>query len=55
MKKNLTALLLIAVLLYVFGFSPLLTETYAQPNQKKIEVGEEITYVVKYLLLRLGK
>ena len=55
MKNNLTALLLIAVLLFVFGFSPLFTETYAQPNQKKIEVGEEITYVVKYLAFEIGE
>ena len=55
MKKNLTALLLIAVLLFVFTFSLLFTETYAQPNQKKIEVGEEITYVVKYLAFEIGE
>mgnify|MGYP003416898511 FL=1 len=55
MKNNLTALLLIAVLLFVFTFSLLFTETYAQPNQKKIEVGEEITYVVKYLSFEIGE
>ena len=55
MKNNLTALLLIAVLLFVFTFSLLFTETYAQPNQNKIEVGEEITYVVKYLSFEIGE
>jgi len=55
MKKILAAFLLISVLFFVFGLSEHCTNTFAQTNQKIIEVGEEITYVVKYLGFEIGE
>ncbi len=55
MKKIPAAFLLIAVLFFVFGLSEHRTNTYAQTNQKIIEIGEEITYVVKYLAFEIGE
>ena len=55
MKKNLAAVLLISFLLFVFVFTGFYSYTPVQYNQKKIEVGEEITYVVKYLAFEIGE
>jgi hypothetical protein len=55
MKKFLVVLLLIPVLLFVFGFSDFYKQTPVQSNQKIVEVGEEITYVVKYLAFEIGE
>ena len=40
---------------FVLGFSGFYNNTLLQSNQKKIEVGEEITYVVKYLAFEIGE
>lgn len=55
MKKFLVSRLLIPVLLLVLGLSNSYTQTALQPNKKIIEVGEEITYVVKYLAFEIGE
>jgi len=55
MKKIVAALILIPILPLGLGFSHFYNKTPVQPNQKIIEVGEEITYVVKYLAFEIGE
>jgi len=55
MKTFLVFVILILITLFVFGFSKSNKNNSAQSNQKIIEVGEEITYVVKYLAFEIGE
>ena len=55
MIKYLAAFFIGIVCLSLFGFSYLSDKTKLNRNPKKIEVGEEITYVVKYLAFEIGE
>jgi hypothetical protein len=55
MKKFLVPVTIFFSLVFVLGFSGFYNNTPVQSNQKKIEVGEEITYVVKYLAFEIGE
>lgn len=53
MIKYSAALFFIFSIVLVFGFSEI--NIPPQYHQKKIDVGEEITYVVKYLAFEIGE
>ena len=55
MIKYLASIFLIVCILFVFGFSWFFPNAPIQNNQKIIDVGEEITYVVKYLAFEIGE
>jgi hypothetical protein len=55
MIKYISGLLLGIYLLFQFGFSELKSNLILESNPKKLEVGEEITYVVKYLAFEIGE
>lgn len=55
MIKYLSALFIGIVIVFLFGFSNTNNQKAFQSNLKKIEVGEEITYVVKYLAFEIGE
>jgi hypothetical protein len=55
MKKYLAVLMHFAIICCVFGFSISDKNVPVKSNQKKIDVGEEITYVVKYLAFEIGE
>ncbi len=55
MIKYLAALFFISSIVLVFGFSAININKPPQYHQKKIDVGEEITYVVKYLAFEIGE
>ena len=55
MIKYLSAFFIGIVIVFLFGFSIINNQKAFQPKSKKIEVGEEITYVVKYLAFEIGE
>jgi len=55
MKKFLVPFTFFFFFFFVLGFSGFYNKTPVQSNQKIIEVGEEITYVVKYLAFEIGE
>ena len=55
MKKFLIFLIGLPTILFVLGFSESNKDNSIYPTQKIIEVGEEITYVVKYLAFEIGE
>jgi hypothetical protein len=55
MKQYLVSIFIISSIVLVFGFSEYYSNPPIASNQKKIDVGEEITYVVKYLAFEIGE
>ncbi|HCY77557.1 MAG TPA: hypothetical protein DHV28_16705 [Ignavibacteriales bacterium] len=55
MKKYLVLIVIAPVLLLIFGFVQFPVNKSIQSNHKIIDVGEEITYVVKYLAFEIGE
>ncbi len=55
MKKFLFILFVGTVLISLSGFSDYSDNSVTHTNLKKIDVGEEITYVVKYLAFEIGE
>jgi len=55
MNKRVIVILLFSISFFVFGFSEFYNYSSVPLNKKKIEVGEEITYVVKYLSFEIGE
>ncbi len=55
MIKYLSVFFIGIVIVFLFGFSITNNQKAFQSNLKKIEVGEEITYVVKYLAFEIGE
>ncbi|HRN25095.1 MAG TPA: DUF3108 domain-containing protein [Ignavibacteriaceae bacterium] len=55
MIKYLSAFFIGMVIVFLFGFSIINNQMAFQSKPKIIEVGEEITYVVKYLAFEIGE
>jgi len=55
MNKIAIIVLLFSISFLIIGFSEVYNYSSVKSNQKKIEVGEEITYVVKYLAFEIGE
>jgi hypothetical protein len=55
MKKFAEAIFLFSILFFCFGFAGSNNLSSSQSGKKIIEVGEEITYVVKYLSFEIGE
>jgi hypothetical protein len=54
-KKYLIAITVILISITIVGLNPLLHNYLESKYPKKIEVGEDITYVVKYLMFEIGE